>query len=120
MRRTKDIDAPIPYELTVQGDQQADAIASAPLVADVEIALAACWNPRTAGVIDIPADGIQVGDRFVHLIPAAYELICSCGHERLNVQLSDFEVDQSGAYLFDCPSCDWRIEFDGNDIHVSG
>jgi hypothetical protein len=117
MRRTTDIDAPIPYELTDQGNQQADAIASAQLVADVEIALANHTGPN---VIDIPADGIQVGDRFVHLIPAAYELICSCGHERLNVQLSDFETCPQGCYIWDCPSCNTRIEFDGNDIHVSG
>jgi hypothetical protein len=68
---------------------------------------------------DTPSDGVQVGDRFVHLVPAAYELQCSCGHQRENVQLTDFQTGPGGVYLWDCPSCGWRIEFDGADVHIS-
>lgn len=68
---------------------------------------------------DTPSDGVQVGDRFVHLVPAAYELQCSCGHQRENVQLTDFETGPGGVYLWDCPSCGWRIEFDGADVHIA-
>ena len=62
MRRTKDIDAPIPYIPAPMPDY-----------------------------IDIPPEGpgagIQVGDVFVQLIPSAFELHCSCGHRRDDVQL---------------------------------
>jgi hypothetical protein len=67
---------------------------------------------------DTPSDGVQVGDRFVHLVPAAYELQCSCGHQRENVQLSDFQTGPGGVYLWDCPSCGYCIEFDGADVHI--
>ena len=78
------------------------------------------YTSPAPGVIDVPGTGIQVGDRFVHLLPASFELYCSCGHERYNVQLGDFETAPDGSYIWDCPSCDTRIEFDGNDIHVAG
>ena len=77
------------------------------------------YTSPAPGVIDIPGTGIQYGDRFVVLVPAAYELQCSCGHQRLNAQLSDFPRGSGGVYLWDCPSCDTRIEFDGNDIQIA-
>jgi len=78
------------------------------------------YTSPAPGVIDVPGAGIQFGDRFVQLIPASFELYCSCGHERYNVQLGDFPTAPDGSYIWDCPSCDTRIEFDGNDIHVAG
>ena len=89
-------DTPIPYQVTAKGH---DFLSRAP--------------------VDIPGTGIQFGDRWVVLVPAAYELQCSCGHQRLNVQLGDFETGPGGVYLWDCPSCDTRIEFDGNDIQLA-
>ena len=78
------------------------------------------YTSPAPGVIDIPGTGIQYGDRWVVLVPAAYELQCSCGHQRLNAQLSDFPRGSGGVYLWDCPSCDTRIEFDGGDVHIEG
>ena len=77
------------------------------------------YTSPAPGVIDIPGTGIQYGDRWVVLVAASYELQCSCGHERYNVQLSDFDraPDGSGMWVFNCPSCDWAIEFDGNDVN---
>ena len=117
-------DTPIPYQVTALGreylassesDLDTDTLATPPT---------ACPCPRcpshVTGPEDVPGTGIQVGDRFVHLLPASFELYCSCGHERYNVQLGDFETAPDGSYIWDCPSCDTRIEFDGNDIHVAG
>ena len=89
-------DTPIPYQVTAKGH---DFLSRAP--------------------VDVPGTGIQFGDRWVALVPAAYELQCSCGHQRLNVQLDDSETGPGGVYLRDCPSCDTRIEFDGNDIQIA-
>ena len=98
-------DTPIPYQVTAKGH---DFLSRAPVA--------------------VPGTGIQYGDRWVALVPAAYELQCSCGHQRLNVQLSDFPrlyrrddtTTPTGSHLWDCPSCSCQIEFDGNDIHVAG
>jgi hypothetical protein len=117
-------DTPIPYQMTAKGreylassesDLDTDTLATPPT---------ACPCPRCpshiTGPEDVPGTGIQFGDRFVHLVPAAYELQCSCGHQRLNVQLDDFARGSGGVYLWSCPSCDCIIEFDGNDIHIEG
>ena len=103
-------DTPIPYQVTAKGREYLSSSES-DLDTDT-LATPPTWE-------DIPGTGIQFGDRWVALVPAAYELQCSCGHQRLNVQLDDFETGPGGVYLWDCPSCDTRIEFDGSDIQIT-
>ena len=50
---------------------------------------------------------------------AAYELICSCGGQLLNTQLTQLprpEPEEEGVWVWVCPDCQFRHCFDGGEV----